>query len=69
MLPVIQEKYLIWFVMVWLSKGINDKNMKNASLLKSSLLHAFTFRDFLVFLLWPESTAPTVRNLKVSINK
>ena len=51
MLPVIQEKYLIWFVMVWLSKGINDKNMKNVSLLKSSLLHAFTFRDFLVFLL------------------
>lgn len=63
MLPV--TEYMIRFVMVWLPKGIDHKNMEKVSF---EIFPSTCFYLNLVSLLWPDSTAPAVRNLKVSIN-
>lgn len=58
-------QYMIRFEVVWLPKGIDHKNMKNVSF---EIFPSTCFYLNLVSLLWPDSTAPAVRNLKVSIN-
>lgn len=58
-------QYMIRFEVVWLPKGIDHKNMKKVSF---EIFPSTCFYLNLVSLLWPDSTAPTVRNLKVSIN-
>ena len=60
----------IWSRSRWFDcqkKWITNKWKK--FLLKYFLSHAFTLRDFLISLLRPDSTAPAVRIVKVSINK